>query len=116
MVVIWPLWAHYNIVYGDEALSRACKDLESSETTTPTSEEELLVQFILSRLDADDDDVDYDEVLSSVPFAACRWKDLAMWTKTMDKCLPQAGISALFVEGSLNKAVETFGFPAIEPW
>lgn len=116
MVVIWPPWAHYNIVYGEEALSRACKDLESSKTTTPTSEEELLVRFVLSRLGVDDDDVDYDDVLNTMPLAACRWKDLAIWTKTMDKCLPEVGISAMFMEGSINTAVETFGFPAIEPW
>lgn len=115
-MAIWPPRAHYDIVYGEEALSRACNDLYSSKTTTPTSEEELLVEFILSRLDTDDDDNDCDEVLKNVPSVACRWNDLSMWTKTMDKCLLHVGISAFFVEGSINTAVETFGFKAVEPW
>ncbi|TBU40008.1 hypothetical protein BD309DRAFT_1083033 [Dichomitus squalens] len=115
VVVIWPSWTHYDIVYGEDAFWHACEELESSTTTSPTLEENQLVQYILSRVDADDENADHEQAVSSVATAAaCRWKDLALWKKTMDKCLPYLSLAMSSVEESIYTAVETFGFEAVE--
>ncbi|KAI1793097.1 hypothetical protein LXA43DRAFT_281235 [Ganoderma leucocontextum] len=115
VLVIWPPWAHYDIVYGEEGLSRACNELTSSTTMSPTSEENQLVQFVLSRLEGDCSADDMNQAMSSVSSIACNWKDLALWTKSMVRG-SRLSLSSSLVEGSIHTAVQTFGFNAVEPW
>ncbi|PIL31359.1 hypothetical protein GSI_06058 [Ganoderma sinense ZZ0214-1] len=110
VLVLWPKWAHFDLVHGSEAFSFACEELRASTSQEATEDEVELVEIILARSTASK----AKDVVSSVCRVALTWKDFSLWFRAVRACDAEKSIGALQVDNIL-RAVATFGFDEVQP-
>ncbi|KAJ8455552.1 hypothetical protein ONZ51_g12411 [Trametes cubensis] len=110
VLVMWPSWAHFDMIHGSNGLSYACQKIRASTSSHPTAEEKELVDIILARAGPSH----CAAVVSSLCHTALVWRDLSLWTRAVKKCNAERSVTTL-QEGNILKAVKTFGFSSIQP-
>lgn len=93
-------------------LDGVCADLraEADESDEATPEQRATIEFLLARtVDSCGDAV---TVANAVCHATCRWHDLELWRRVVNKCSCAAGVATL---GAVNIciAMKTFGFETV---
>lgn len=105
VLIMWPSWAHFDVVHGSEGFSYACKAIRQSTSQKPTAEETELTEIILARATASQSV----EVVQSVCHAAIRWKDVSLWSRAVKVCEADRSIGTLN-EDHVYQAISAFGF------
>lgn len=111
VLVMWPSWAHFDIMHGSEGFTYACQKIRESKTLQPTPEETEMTEIILVRANS----TTCGAVVDSVCRAALRWKDLSLWFRAVKACDAERSIVALG-ENHVYLAVAAFGFSEVKPW
>lgn len=113
VLIMWPAWAHIDILYGSGpgGLSDACETIQQSTTRKPTDEETELASMILARATP----ADSAAVVKGVCFAAIRWKDLSLWLRAVEACDAERSIKTLG-EDLIYNAISAFEFAKVRPW
>lgn len=113
VLIMWPAWAHIDILYGSGpgGLADACEAIQQSTTRKPTEEETELTSMILARATPSDSAA----VVKGVCFAAIRWKDLSLWLRAVEACDAGRSIKTLG-EDHIYSAITTFEFAKVRPW
>ncbi|PIL31358.1 hypothetical protein GSI_06057 [Ganoderma sinense ZZ0214-1] len=107
VLVIWPPFAHFDIIHGGRGLEYACEKVRASTGPRPTQEELELVNLILSRYRGRTT-----EIVSSVCRAAFQWRDVALWARAVQTC--SLSVAAL-KDDHIYEVVATFGFALLHP-
>ncbi|KAL1951365.1 hypothetical protein VTO73DRAFT_514 [Trametes versicolor] len=110
VLVMWPAWAHFDLIHGSEGFTYACQRIRDSKSSQPTTEETELTEIILVRANATKSGA----IVESVCRAALRWKDLSLWFRAIKACDAERSISALG-EKHIYLAVDAFGFAEVKP-
>lgn len=110
MLVLWPPWAHFDIIHGAEGFAYACAQLQKSNTTKPTGDEQSLTDVIMARAKPSDSA----NVVSSICRVAIQWNDLDLWNRAVVACEAERSIDTLKEENALL-ALKKFGFKDIHP-
>lgn len=111
VLVMWPAWAHFDLVHGSEGFTYACQRIRDSKSSQPTTEETELTEIVLVRANATTSGA----VVESVCRAALRWGDLSLWFRAIKACDAERSIAALG-EKHIYLAVAVFGFSEVKPW
>lgn len=110
MLVLWPPWAHVDLLHGSEALTYACSQLQDSNNTRPTGHETDLVNIVLARAKPSD----AASVVTSVCRVAIAWDDLDLWNRAVKVTNAERSIAAL-QEPNILSALKKFGFNKMKP-
>lgn len=105
VLIIWPPFAHFDIIHGGRGLKYACEKVCASTGTRPTQEEHELVDIILSRYSGQRVDA-----VSTICRAALRWGDAAL-------CPEQSGRVMLPSQSSrmtTYEVIKVFGFAQVQ--
>ncbi|KAF7789413.1 hypothetical protein EIP86_000357 [Pleurotus ostreatoroseus] len=98
---------HNTIVWRDFS---TLDEVDNSDTASP--EQRATIDYLLNRQAATYDDAVL--IADAICHAACRWRDLDLWKRTVEKCSGAAGVVTLDVEDACI-AIKTFGFDAVRP-
>ncbi|KAH9849223.1 hypothetical protein C2E23DRAFT_888412 [Lenzites betulinus] len=110
VLVMWPAWAHLDIISGSEGIAYACQKLRESNSPLPTTEETELTEVILIRAGVEHSA----SVVNSVCLAAIRWKDLTLWFRAVKACDAERSVRTIGEE-HLFLAIYSFGFSDVKP-
>ncbi|KAH9897752.1 hypothetical protein C8Q73DRAFT_370472 [Cubamyces lactineus] len=110
VLVMWPSWAHFDMVHGSNGLSYACQKIRESTSLRPSVEEMDLVEIILARAGPSH----CATVISSLCHVAVIWKDFPVWARAVKVCDAERSINSL-QEENVFKALSVFGFQNIRP-
>lgn len=107
-LVIWPIRNQISVLYsGKKGFKHACKALERATAVTPLPEHRALVDVLMARNDGSMQDA-----ARVCCGAACRWQDVTVWTRVVEKCAEKLGLNTVSDELKFS-AVELFGFEAV---
>ena len=111
MLVIWPKFTDCVVTHDLESACIELRDeVDNSDTASP--EQRATIDYLLNRQAATYDDAVL--IADAICHAACRWRDLDLWKRTVEKCSGAAGVVTLDVEDACI-AIKTFGFDAVRP-
>ncbi|PSS37912.1 hypothetical protein PHLCEN_2v242 [Hermanssonia centrifuga] len=108
VLVIWPRCADY-IVRGTDGLGAACADLLSTSSEKPTPHEKHLIHFLLTHSATTEN---RPSAAGALCHAACQWKDVELWKRTIEKYSLLHGIGILQLNSVCN-AITQFGFDVV---
>lgn len=106
---MWPSWADFDLVHGQQAFSVACHQLRSFTGGHPTAEEQELVDLVLVHANP----AARTQVIDSVCRAACAWQDKSLWERALDACEATVDVESLGFE-NVCRAVKAFGFRDVQ--
>ena len=106
VLIIWPPFAHFDIIHGGRGLEDACEKVCASTGTRPTQEEHELVDIILSRYSGQRVDA-----VSTICRAALRWGGAALWSRAVRAC--HASVTVL-KNDHIYEVIKVFGFAQVQ--